>query len=346
MGKPRSAVMSDNVGQRPDHPAAAAGLSRRLGPGVLEAIIATAGRAPSVHNTQPWRFRVTDSAIEIYADSSRQLGVLDPSGRELFISCGAALFGLRLAVRHAGFRPVVESLPRWPRLDLVARVHVGAAVDAGPDERQLHAAVCRRHTHRGPFAPEPLPIGLLVALQRDAAAEGTTLLVLGDRALERVGDLVAAADEAQARNPALIEETAAWIHREGADDGVPARAFATRPAGTHRFRQRDFDQHRGIGRLATGAEPAAATVALLSAGDRPADWLRAGQALHRVLLRAATRWVFGSLHTQPLEVASIREALRAHLGAAGVPQMLMQLGRAHTAPLTWRRQVNDMVSWD
>jgi nitroreductase len=326
--------------------ASAVGVSRRLSDDVLDSIIATAGRAPSVHNTQPWRFRVTDSAIEIYADSSRHLGVLDPTGRELFISCGAALFGLRLAVRHAGFRPVVESLPRWPRLDLVARVHIGAASETGPGERQLQAAVWRRHTHRGPFAPEPLPDGLLAALQRDAAAEGTTLLVLGDRALGRVSELVAAADDEQARNPALTEETAAWTHRDGADDGVPARAFATRPAGPGRLRQRDFDQSRGIGRLATDSQPPAATVVLLSAGDRPADWLRAGQALHRVLLRAATGWVFGSLHTQPLEVAPIREALRAHLETAGIPQMLMQLGRAHTAALTWRRQVNDLASWD
>ena len=88
------------------------------------------------------------------------------------------------------------------------------------------------------------------------------------------------------------------------------------------------------------------TVVLLTAGDGPADWLVAGQALHRVLLRAASRWVFGSMHTQPLEVTAVRQVLRAHLAMAGVPQMLMQLGRAHTAPLTWRRPVADVLTWD
>jgi hypothetical protein len=87
-------------------------------------------------------------------------------------------------------------------------------------------------------------------------------------------------------------------------------------------------------------------IVLLTADDGPAEWLRAGQALHRVWLRAASSWVFGSLHTQPSEVAVVRGALRAHLAVAGAPQMLMQLGRAHAAPLTWRRPVADVLAWD
>jgi nitroreductase len=312
----------------------------------LETIIATAVRAPSVHNTQPWWFRPTNSGIELYADSRRHLDVLDPDGREMFLSCGAALFGLRLAVRGAGFEPVVEILPRWPRRDPVARVHLGAAA-GGSGDRDLMAAVWRRHTHRGSFAPESLPPGLLAALGRDAEAEATALRVIDGRWCQRVGRLVEVAESLQARQTALTAETAAWTGRDGGHDGVPARAFPARPAaGPARLRQRDFDRGRGLGRLTTDEGPAAATVVLLTAGDGPADWLRAGQAVYRVLLRAASRWVFGSLHTQPLEVPSVREALRAHLAVAGAPQMLMQLGRAHTAPLTWRRPVADVLIWD
>ena len=309
-------------------------------------IISTAVRAPSVHNTQPWRFRPTNSGIELFADSSRRLDVLDPNGREMFLSCGAVLFGLRLAVRQAGFRPVVEILPRWPRLDPVARVHLGAPT-AGVGDRHLLAAIWLRHTHRGPFAPEPLPPGLLSALRRDAEAEATTLRVIDGHGSQRVGRLVEVAESLQARHADLTAETLAWAGRGDARDGVPARAFAPRPAaGPSRLRQRDFDRGRGLGTLTTDEGPAAATVVLLTAGDGPADWLRAGQALHRVLLRAASHWVFGSLHTQVLEEASVREALRAHLAVAGAPQMLMQLGRAHTAPLTWRRPVADVLAWD
>jgi hypothetical protein len=149
--------------------------------GQVDYLIATAARAPSVHNTQPWRFRAGEYAIELYADQSRKLRV-DPLGREMLISCGAALFGLRLAVRSLGHVPVVELLPDRARLRLVARVSLGAAEPMTGRERQLLAALPHRHTHRGPFAPGPLPAGLAAGLQHDALAEGATL-VLVDRAL-------------------------------------------------------------------------------------------------------------------------------------------------------------------
>jgi len=311
----------------------------------LEAVIAAAVRAPSVHNTQPWRFRVRGPTIELFADRSRRLDVADPTGREMVISCGAALFGLRLAVRAAGFRPVPEILPRWPRLDPLAMVHLGVPVAVGPGERRLLSAVWRRHTHRGPFAAEPLPAGLLAALRRDAEAESVALRVVGDRGgAGQVYRMAAEAERWQAEDPALAAELRRWTHRDAARDGVPARAYAalSTDGGPDRLAQRDFDQGRGWGRLVAAGRPAA-TVVLATVGDEPVDWLRAGQALHRVLLRAAGSWVFASLHTQPVEVPSVRRALRRGLRMAGEPQIVMQLGRAHIAALTWRRPVEEVV---
>jgi hypothetical protein len=95
----------------------------------VDYLIATAARAPSVHNTQPWRFKVSRYAIELYADPRRKLRV-DRLGREMLISCGAAVFGLRLAVRSLGYLPLVELLPDPDRLRLLARVRLGAAEHA------------------------------------------------------------------------------------------------------------------------------------------------------------------------------------------------------------------------
>src|ERR1700728_3137150 len=89
----------------------------------VDYLIETAARAPSVHNTRPWRFHVSRYVIELYSDPGRKLR-LDPVGREMIISCGAALFGLRLAVRSLGYLPEVELLPDPPRL--LARVRLGA----------------------------------------------------------------------------------------------------------------------------------------------------------------------------------------------------------------------------
>jgi len=193
-----------------------------------EYLIATAARAPSVHNSQPWRFQVGEDAIELLSDPDRPAGT-DASGREMLISCGAALFGLRLAMRSLGFQPVVEQLPDPAQPQLVARVRPGRwrSVPMNSLEVRMLAAVPHWHAHSGALDPGPLPVGLAPGLRNDALVEGAEL------------------------------------------------AFVSPGLGT-------------------------ATAILLTRGDHGADWLHAGQALHRVLLHAASEWVFASLGTQPL----------------------------------------------
>jgi hypothetical protein len=313
--------------------------------GQADYLIATAARAPSVHNTQPWRFRVGEYAIELYADPGRKLRA-DPIGREMLISCGAALFGLRCAVRSLGYRPVVELLPDPARLRLLARVTLGAPEPMTAGERQLLEALPHRHTHRGPFAPGPLPAGLVPRLQHDALAEGAEL-VLVDRAIayQKLADIADAAGRRQDLDPVARAEVRRWSRAtaDPAHDGVPAHAF---PAGAGptagRLRQRDFDQGRGLGLLTADGPPPAATAVLVTRGDGRADWLRAGQALHRLLAHAAANWVFASLYTQPLEADVIRGLIRDRLALPGIPQMLLQLGPAHTTHATARRSPADL----
>ncbi|HEU4423359.1 MAG TPA: nitroreductase [Pilimelia sp.] len=330
----------------PGPPCDAADGHRQLLAEMLDTLVATAARAPSVHNTQPWRFRVSDGVLEMRADPSRRLDRVDPDGREMLISCGAALFGLRLAVRQSGYRPIVELLPTRAQPELLARVQLGAPAPLGSGEHTLQAALRRRHTHRGPFAAEPLPAGLLAAMQRDAEAEAATLVLIHEPGrYGQLAALLAAADRRQRQHPALIRELRAWTRQQAspARDGVPARAYPQRVHRPGALAQRDFDLGRGWGTLAAAGDVPAATAVLTTGGDTPADWLRAGQALHRLLLRAASEWVFASLHTQALELVPIRAAIRAQLRLPGAPQMLLQLGRARIAPLTPRRPVGELI---
>ncbi len=95
--------------------------------------------------------------------------------------------------------------------------------------------------------------------------------------------------------------------------------------------------------LTADGPPAAATAVLVTRGDTPADWLRAGQALHRLLAHAASRWVFASLYTQPTEAAQIRSQIRAHLALPGVPQVVLQLGTVRITQATARRPAADLI---
>jgi nitroreductase len=193
----------------------------------VDYLIATAARAPSVHNSQPWRFKVSHYTIEMYADLRRKLRV-DPLGREMLISCGAAVFGLRLAVRSLGYMPQVELLPDPARLRLLARVRLGAAAPITAREREMLEALPHRHTHRGSFEPGPLPAGLLAGLQHDALAEGATLAII-DQALayEQLAAIIGAVGRRQDLDPVARAEVRRWSRTAGspARDGIPAQAF-------------------------------------------------------------------------------------------------------------------------
>jgi hypothetical protein len=321
-----------------------------LAPAEMAVVVATAARAPSVHNTQPWRFRIAGHVIELHADPDRMLTQIDPAGREMMISCGAALFGLRLGLRQFGCVPAVQLWPDPAQPWLVARAWPDRHVAMNAVEAELLAAVPHRHTHRGPFTPGEVSPRLLAALAADAAAEGSELRFLEQPA--QISDLARLVDQAAAEqqaSPEVVAETRGWSRSAGsqARDGVPARA--ARGAGepvAQRFRQRDFGQadqayqadRADLADLGDKAgEPPAVTAVLVTAADSADDWLRAGQALNRLLLRAATRWVFASLQSQPLESVRYRGQVRDLLRLAGQPQMLLQFGRANSASATPRR---------
>src|SRR5512135_360338 len=127
---------------------------------VAACVVAAAVWAPSVHNTQPWRFTVKGSEITLRADAGRRLAVADPAGREMMMSCGAGLFTARLALRALGYVPETRVLPNPSDPMLVARLRWRQHAAPTDGEEQLFSQVTRRRTHRGGFEPVPVPPGL------------------------------------------------------------------------------------------------------------------------------------------------------------------------------------------
>jgi hypothetical protein len=134
--------------------------------------------APSSHNTQPWKFRIHGNVVEVFADFARALPIVDPDNRELVMSCGAALFHLRTAIRYFGHACDVEVLPEAGDPALFARIHLGLKCDTNAEDILLFNAIPKLRTNRGAFLAEVLPDALLAALSRVAAEEGAWLRVI------------------------------------------------------------------------------------------------------------------------------------------------------------------------
>ena len=311
----------------------------------LELVVDAAVRAPSVHNTQPWRFTLADSGLTLRADRHRLLSNLDPDGRQLHLSCGAALMHARLAVRAAGRQPRVRLLPDPDDRDVLAELTLGEPAEATPDEVALDAAAAVRHTFRGSFRDDDLPDGLIRTLRRAAASEGAFVHPVTRREDQLVAAaLLARADETERQDPAYREELRAWTREaSGAPDGVP---LAPSPlAMDDVFTLRDFGSG-GHGRWGRGG-----TVLVLATDtDDATAWLQAGQALALVLLELTRAGAAASPLGQVLDLPDSRARLRTLLGLGGYPQMLLRVGLpdpgGDPGRPSGRRPVSDVLDLD
>ena len=309
-----------------------------------------AAMAPSGHNTQPWRFRIAGRICELYADRSRSLPVVDPQGRELAISCGAALLNLRVAIAHFGLSCRTQILPEPGNSDLLARVELtdeAAPVSSGGEA--LFDAIAERRTNRMPFDSEPLTGELIEELEAAARAEGAWLIPLrADADRRRVAELIAEGDLLQAGDRAVRREMADWVrdNNSGKRDGLRGYSFGHGRLASMVAPLYIRYGHWGEGQAASDRELAltAPLLALLGTdGDEIGGWIRAGQALGRVLLTAQSHRVSASFFNQPVEVPDLRERLRAISAASGYPQLCLRFGRGREVPPSPRRPLEEMV---
>ena len=303
--------------------------------------------APSIHNTQPWRWSWDGERFELHADTGRGLTAVDPNGRELVMSCGAALFNLRLALRKIGYDASSRLLPDPHEPRLLARVVPAESAPATVAERREFAALLRRHTHRGGFDDDAISAALMVEMQGAAYDEGAQLVYLSDPGQRRhVLTLARAADRALANDLEVQAEIEQWTPTADSRrrDGVPPTAYAARPAvHVDDLPQRDFDQSREIGTEEVPIDAAPGVIGVLvTENDLEEDWLYAGQALERLLVVAAERGAFAAIHSQLAEVPHLREELRRELCMPGFPQLLLRFGYAPSVRRTPRRPVDEV----
>lgn len=289
---------------------------------VAEASIA-ALRAPSILNTQPWRWRLAGNHAELWADRSRQLDGLDPDGRLLLLSCGTALHHATVALLAAGFAADVAELPDPARPDLVARIRQGRPCQ--PDNL-LYRSIYQRRTDRRPFGDDRPTEAVLDELRAAAERHGAHLHIIRDDQLTAFAAAVAHAGDVEHGDARFRGDLFAWTTRTREDrDGVSARS--TVPATQRTIAPRDFELARPAAlEPGPGTDRGTVYAVLAVDGDEPADWVAAGAALSDVWLTLTARGLAASPISEVVEVVSVRVALRRLLGGVGHPAIALRVG--------------------
>lgn len=305
--------------------------------------------APSSHNSQPWRFYQNGASVTFVADRTRGLSVVDPYDRELVIGCGAAIMNVCVALAHFGRGFDLTAFPAEAESDVVAILHLQ---DRRPMAAlaELFPAVCRRVTNREAFEDMPVAAAEIDSLRRESSAEGVSLsAVVSDAQRCMIANLVAEADMIQLADHRFRRELASWMHPSRAADGLPryAGALADLPDSNRppeNLSVRTFDTGGGVAaRDAALVRGSPLLLCFSTAGDTQEDWLFAGQALGRVLLRANLAGLDASFLNQPVQVPALRHRLARVIGVCGNPQLLIRMGRRRSLPHTPRRPAGEVV---
>lgn len=316
----------------------------------LLSALALAVRAPSVHNTQPWRWEIGDRTVHLFADWSRQVHATDPDGRDLIVSCGAALHHLRVALAALGWATTVHRIPNPALSDHLAAVEVH---EQQPTNAQiaLAAAISRRRTDRRQLSSWQVPAEHVDLMIERAANAGALLVPVDDpHHRHRLMRAVSEAAVRQNSDPEYALELAAWSARTStAEEGVLA---ASTPPFDH---SRDVLMREFPGgvlaqpEIDPWEEDGGAILVLATTGDDLLSRLRAGEATSMVLLTATDLGLATTPLSQALEISDTKAAIAAEvLAGAAVPQLLLRVGWAPISaaplPASPRRHVNDVVS--
>lgn len=311
------------------------------------AALEVAVRAPSIHNTQPWRWRLDGDGLTLLADRSRQLAVADPDGHSLLLSCGATLRLAELALQSAGWRIETTYLPESdghgagdPDVLAVVRPLGRVPEPAARLAAAVDAALCRRSDRR-PFTAEPVS-ETERELLRAQASDDHAWIDFPDRP-DRHTELVAAvswADRVERNDEAYLAEMQHWLRDPQVHallDGVPTGSIPHVPEDEARHSDvplRDFEVGVTGGQLIQlDMDEKPLIVVVFTPADEPIDHLRAGATMMRLMLSAAMRGLASCPLSQAVDFAAFRARLRGRMGWVGSPQMMLRIGYP-SAPVT------------
>ena len=325
------------------------GTAPRLDAAAARAAVQVAVRAPSIHNTQPWSWRLDRDGLVLLADRTRQLAVGDPDGHSLLISCGAALHLTELALRAAGWQIETSCLPDPGDPDVLARMRPVGRTGADGQLAAQVASALRRRSDRRPFAEAQVAEQDRETL-RAASSDAAAYIDFPDTPERHVELAVAVswADRVERNDAAYLAEMNRWLRDpevHATVDGIPVEAIPHVSTDAPRHTDvplRDFEVGVTGGQLINhDVDEHPMIVVVFTRSDGPSDHLRAGVAMMRLMVQADLLGLSTCPLSQAVDFAAFRARLQGRMGWIGYPQMMLRVGRPSTPitdlPLTPRR---------
>lgn len=306
--------------------------------------------APSGHNTQPWKFLIRENVVEVFADTSRHLNVVDPRHRELIVSCGAAIGVFQHAARLFGCRAHVHLHTQVSQSTPLASIELLAGPPPDEQETELFKAIFERHTQRDNFydkAPDPEDI----AYCRVIADLYDTGFYTGTKTEDKraLANLIANGDRVQYSNPDFRRELANWLKSKkvGSSDGMSADSFGLpdilTPLGSLLVRTINLGNAVGQTHLKQINQESAVIGMLTSKNEDIQAWIKTGQALSHVLLYLTTKGLSVSFYNEPIEIKALRKELSKLVGKNESPQMLFRVGFGPAGKASSRRPLEECL---
>lgn len=315
----------------------------------LRFLVGYAVLAPSGYNRQPWWFRIAADRLELHADRARGLPVIDHQDRELTICCGSALLNMRVAAKHFGYETEITLAPDTRDPDLLATLRLAERRPPTHEDNLLFAAITKRRTNRQAFDSRKVDPNILARLEAASMTEGAWLALLVKRAdRHAMAECIARADRLQFADKRFRREVACWVHssRSFSHDGMPAYAQGLHEVMTlaGSMAIRTFDLGKGVAASDLQLAEHSPVLGVIGTPEDDAEhWLRAGQALQRVLLLACGSGISASYMNQPIEVESLRPRVLSLVGRTGNPQVVFRMGYGPDPPLMPRRGVGEVL---
>lgn len=313
---------------------------------VLTRAVELACRAPSLHNSQPWRWVAAGPTLDLFTDPRRVVPSTDSSGRESIISCGAVLDHFRVAMAAEGWSTRTDEFPNPNNLDHLASIDFVSADYVAEGRRDRAAAIVRRRTDRRAFGAPRDWASFEPVLRAGVDGDVVALDVLTDDARPRLVEAGRLTESLRRYDDVYHHELRWWTAPGRHDDGIPEAALAAggRPRTVEVNRRFPADARAGT---SAAAPPDHAKVLVLSTpADTRADAFRCGQALSAVLLECTMAGLATCTVTHVTELPASRDMIRELIAdAEAVPQVLIRVGivgKGDPEP-TPRRPVSDVL---